>query len=42
VLASLYPAVTVLLAAILLREQIKVVQRWGLALTLAATLLIAL
>jgi drug/metabolite transporter (DMT)-like permease len=42
VLASLYPAVTVLLAATLLREHIRVVQRWGLALTLAATLLIAL
>ena len=42
VLASLYPAVTVLLAATVLREQIRVVQRWGLVLTLAATIMIAL
>jgi drug/metabolite transporter (DMT)-like permease len=42
VLASLYPAVTVILAATLLREHIGVVQRWGLALTLAATICIAL
>ena len=42
VLASLYPAVTVVLAATFLREHISVLQRWGLVLTLGATICIAL
>lgn len=42
VLASLYPAVTVLLAALINREHISPLQRWGLLTTLVATALIAL
>jgi drug/metabolite transporter (DMT)-like permease len=42
VLASLYPVVTVLLAARVLRERISGVQRAGIVLTLAGVLLIAL
>ena len=41
VLASLYPGVTVLLAFFINREQISVLQRWGLVATLIATALIA-
>jgi len=42
VLASLYPAITVLLAAFINREHITALQRWGLITTLIATALIAL
>ncbi len=42
VLASLYPAITVLLALFINGEQITPLQRWGLATTLIATALIAL
>ena len=42
VLASLYPVVTVLLAAQVLRERIAPVQRAGIVLTLAGVVLIAL
>jgi len=42
VLASLYPAITVLLAAFINREHITTLQRWGLITTLIATALIAL
>jgi drug/metabolite transporter (DMT)-like permease len=41
VLASLYPVVTVLLAAQLLRERVAPIQRVGIALTLAGVVLIA-
>jgi drug/metabolite transporter (DMT)-like permease len=41
VLASLYPVVTVLLAAQLLRERVAPVQRVGIVLTLAGVVLIA-
>ncbi len=41
VLASLYPAVTVALAYLILREPITRPQRWGLVTTLIATALIA-
>jgi len=41
VLASLYPAVTVALAYLINREPITRPQRWGLAITLIATALIA-
>jgi drug/metabolite transporter (DMT)-like permease len=41
VLASLYPVVTVLLAASLLRERIAPMQRAGIALTLAGVVLIS-
>ncbi|HVC86425.1 MAG TPA: DMT family transporter [Gaiellaceae bacterium] len=41
VLASLYPLVTVLLAAALLREQVAPLQRAGIVLTLAGVVLIA-
>jgi drug/metabolite transporter (DMT)-like permease len=42
VLASLYPAITVLLALFINGETITPLQRWGLATTLIATALIAL
>lgn len=42
VLASLYPAVTVLLAFFINHERIMPPQRWGLVLTIMATALIAL
>ena len=41
VLASLYPIVTVLLAAVVLHEQIAPAQRVGVALTLVGVALIA-
>ena len=40
VLASLYPVVTVLLAASILRERVAPLQRAGIALTLAGVVLI--
>jgi drug/metabolite transporter (DMT)-like permease len=42
VLSSLYPAVTVLLAAVVLRERAGWVQRGGLVLAAAAVTLVAL
>jgi drug/metabolite transporter (DMT)-like permease len=42
VIASLYPAATVALSAIILKERVGVGQRWGILLCLAAILLIAL
>jgi drug/metabolite transporter (DMT)-like permease len=41
VLASLYPIVTVLLAAVVLRERVSLAQRMGVVLTLAGVALIA-
>jgi drug/metabolite transporter (DMT)-like permease len=41
VLASLYPAVTVLLAMVLLDERARVVQRWGIGLALAGVAALA-
>jgi drug/metabolite transporter (DMT)-like permease len=42
VLVSLYPAFTILLAALVLREHVHRVQAWGLALCGAAVVLVAL
>jgi drug/metabolite transporter (DMT)-like permease len=42
VLVSLYPAFTILLAAVVLREHVHRVQAWGLALCGAAVVLVAL
>jgi drug/metabolite transporter (DMT)-like permease len=42
VLSSLYPAVTILLAAWLLRERTRKSQAWGMALALCAVVLIAI
>jgi uncharacterized membrane protein len=41
VLVSLYPAFTVLLAAVVVRERVHAVQGWGLALCAAAVVLVA-
>ncbi len=42
VLASIYPAGTILLAAVLLKEKTSARQRWGMALALPAVMLITL
>jgi uncharacterized membrane protein len=42
VLTSLYPAVTILLAALVLREHVHRAQAWGLGLCAAAVVLVAL
>ena len=42
VLASLYPIVTVLLAAAVLHERVSAPQRFGILLTLAGVVLISL
>jgi drug/metabolite transporter (DMT)-like permease len=41
VLTGLYPASTVVLASLLLRERVQCVQRWGVVLALAGVALIA-
>jgi drug/metabolite transporter (DMT)-like permease len=42
VLTSLYPAVTVLLARIVYRERLRVIQRFGLAVAVAGVALVTI